>query len=205
LTDLQAKLPTHWLPKEGALLFFYDDEQQPWGFNATDRGSWAVILVPDAPAVAMRDSLDQVHALPLKPVEFRPLLVLPSSERPQVESLSLSDTEFDDYFEIAESRFHGLPKHQLLGLPSPVQGDTMELECQLASHGVNCGGPEGYASPEAKQLASGADDWRLLFQMDSDDALGVMWGDVGILYFWVQESAAKAGDFSNVWLVLQCS
>jgi uncharacterized protein YwqG len=41
--------------------------------------------------------------------------------------------------------------------------------------------------------------------MDSDDDLGVMWGDLGTLYFWVQESAARKGDFSNVWLVLQCS
>jgi uncharacterized protein YwqG len=80
----------------------------------------------------------------------------------------------------------------------------MELECQLASNGVNCGSPEGYATPQAKQLEDGAQNWRLLFQMDSDDDLGVMWGDVGMLYFWIEEAAARRGDFSNVWLVLQC-
>lgn len=205
LTDLQMKLPTHWLPKEGALLFFYDYAQQPWGFTPTDRGGWAVVLVPDAPAVASVSDPELENAFPQTPVELRPLDVLPSYERPQLAALKLSDAEFDEYFQFAENRFEGLPKHQLLGLPSPVQGDAMELECQLASNGVNCGGPEGYASPEAKQLAPGADEWRLLFQMDSDDSLGVMWGDCGHLYFWVQESAASIGDFDNVWLVLQCT
>src|SRR5262249_16673268 len=102
-------------------------------------------------------------------------------------------------------RFQGHPKHQLLGLPSPVQGDQMELECQLASNGIYCGNPEGYATSRAKQLENGAGNWRLLFQMDSDDELGVLWGDGGMLYFWVEQAPAKRGDFSNVWLVLQCA
>lgn len=42
-------------------------------------------------------------------------------------------------------------------------------------------------------------------QVDSDDDLGVMWGDAGMLYFWVEESAARAGDFSNAWVILQCT
>jgi uncharacterized protein YwqG len=41
--------------------------------------------------------------------------------------------------------------------------------------------------------------------MDTDDELDVMWGDGGMLYFWVEEEAARAGRFDNVWLVLQCS
>ena len=204
LTDLQMTLPTPWLPEEGALLFFYDDTHQPWGFSPTDRGGWAVVLVPDASAVTFDRRASLANVLPQAPVKFTPLEVLPSFERPQVAALNLSVAEFDEYSKIAETKFAGFPKHQLLGLPSPVQSDTMALECQLASNGINCGSPEGYASPEAEQLARGADEWRLLFQMDSDDALGVMWGDAGILYFWVQESAAKAGSFDNVWLILQC-
>jgi uncharacterized protein YwqG len=143
--------------------------------------------------------------LPYSSVAFRRIKVLPSGERPEVQAFNFSDSEFDEYFELADQRFGGLPKHQLLGLPSPVQGDSMELECQLASNGVNCGSPEGYATARAKQLQVGAESWRLLFQMDSDDDLGVMWGDVGMLYFWIEEAAARRGDFSSVWLVLQCA
>ena len=90
------------------------------------------------------------------------------------------------------------------GYPRPVQGDHMELESQLASNGVYCGDSSGYESEEGELLAPGARDWRLLFQFSSDEDLGVMWGDDGNLYFWVKEQDAKAGDFSGVWLILQC-
>jgi uncharacterized protein YwqG len=45
--------------------------------------------------------------------------------------------------------------------------------------------------------------WRLLLQLDSDDAW--MWGDCGRLYFWVHEADLARGDFSRAWMVLQCS
>jgi uncharacterized protein YwqG len=205
LTELQASEPTSWLPQAGALLFFYDDDKQPWGFDPADRGGWAVLHVPDTAATATSSASESSGLLPYSSVTLRRIQVLPSYERAEVQALSLSDKEFDEYFELADKRFGGLPKHQLLGLPSPVQGDSMELECQLASNGVNCGSPDGYATAQAKQQEAGAKNWRLLFQMDSDDDLGVMWGDVGMLYFWVEEMAARRGDFSNVWLILQCA
>ena len=62
----------------------------------------------------------------------------------------------------------------------------------------------GYDDPRAKTLEAGAKDWRLLLQMDSDDDLDVMWGDAGILYFWIQADEARRGDFSNAWMILQC-
>jgi uncharacterized protein YwqG len=205
LSELQAVELTDWLPQSGALLFFYDDDQQPWGFDPMDRGGWAVLHVPDVPATSALTAPETAGLLPYSSVELRRIQVLPSYERPDVQALSLSDSEVEKYIEIADQRFGRLPKHQLLGLPSPVQGDSMELECQLASNGVNCGTPEGYANARAKELGAGAQNWRLLFQMDSDDDLEVMWGDVGMLYFWIEEAAGRRGDFSNVWLVLQCA
>ena len=41
-------------------------------------------------------------------------------------------------------------------------------------------------------------------QIDTDDELNVMWGDAGMIYFWVEEDKARKGDFSNTWLVRQC-
>lgn len=206
LTELQAIEAVPWLPQSGALLFFYDDDEQPWGFDPADRGAWAVLHVPDAPAAPpslMPDS-GSLSLLPFSPVAFRRIAVLPSGQRPEVEALDLSDDDFDKYFDIAEQSFGGLPKHQMLAFPSPVQGDDMELQCQLASNGVYCGDPEAYATERARQLQAGAQNWRLLLQLDSDDEIGTTWGDGGILFFWVEEAAARKGDFSNVWLVLQC-
>jgi uncharacterized protein YwqG len=31
-----------------------------------------------------------------------------------------------------------------------------------------------------------------------------MWGDAGILYFWIREEDARAGRFDQAWAVLQC-
>ena len=50
----------------------------------------------------------------------------------------------------------------------------------------------------------GAANWRLLLQFDTDDDLGVMWGDAGVIYYWVEAPAALAGRFENAWLILQC-
>lgn len=80
----------------------------------------------------------------------------------------------------------------------------MELDSQLASNGVYVGNPDDYQSNEAQRLASGAKDWKLLLQFDSDDDLGTMWGDSGMIYFWVQEHKAKVNQFDNTWLILQC-
>lgn len=66
-----------------------------------------------------------------------------------------------------------------------------EFEAQLASNKL------------FKKLASDADQWRLLLQVDTDDALSMMWEDGGLLYFWIREEDAAKGDFSRVWLFLQ--
>ncbi len=81
----------------------------------------------------------------------------------------------------------------------------MEEDCQLASGGVYCGNSDGYNSKEAEKLRSELLDWKLLLQFDSDDEIEAMWGDMGMLYFWVRESDAKNCDFSKPWLILQCS
>ena len=54
-------------------------------------------------------------------------------------------------------------------------------------------------------MRQGAADWRLLLQLDSDDGVDFMWGDAGVLYFWIREADARAMRFDRVWLVLQCA
>ncbi|MBV8657929.1 MAG: DUF1963 domain-containing protein [Burkholderiales bacterium] len=40
LGDVIRTLPIEWLPASGALLFFYDVDEQPWGIDPKDRGGW---------------------------------------------------------------------------------------------------------------------------------------------------------------------
>jgi uncharacterized protein YwqG len=208
LAELHGALPVPWLPTSGALLFFYDLDGQPWGFDPKDRGRWAVLHVADLETSARAietGPMGSVSPVPFRHLGFSPIRSLPSWERDEVQALGLNDAESDALDELAAAPFDGAPRHQVAGYPYPIQGDGMELEAQLVSNGLYCGDASGYDDARAAGLREGSSQWRLLLQFDSDDELGLMWGDAGILYFWVQESAARQGDFRNTWLVLQCS
>src|SRR5262249_29738319 len=50
-----------------------------------------------------------------------------------------------------------------------------------------------------------ADGWRLLAQVDSDDAAKMMWGDLGKLYFMIRPGDLQARQFGQARFTLQCS
>lgn len=54
-----------------------------------------------------------------------------------------------------------------------------------------------------KAIMRGKQDWMLLLQLDSDEELGAMWGDLGRLYFWIRREDFAAGNFDDVWCFLQ--
>jgi uncharacterized protein YwqG len=207
LSEIQRANRIEWLPSRGALLFFYDMEEQPWGYDPKDRGSSVVLLAPDLPApISQQGVQPDGRASPLsqRNIAFRRIDVLPSLERNSVRDLELSERESDLFSELTDVAFSGEPKHQIAGFPAPIQGDDMELECQLVTNGVYCGDSKGHNDERAELLKPGAMNWRLLLQVDSDDALDVMWGDAGVIYYWVEEHAAREGRFENTWLILQC-
>jgi uncharacterized protein YwqG len=45
----------------------------------------------------------------------------------------------------------------------------------------------------------------LLLQIDSDDALGSVWGDLGRVYFWIRDQDLAARRFDRIWHVMQCT
>jgi len=94
--------------------------------------------------------------------------------------------------------------HALGGWPMTIQGD-MRMECQLASNGIYCGTAASYSTPQAKALRSGAFDWRVFLQLDSDEErLGWMWGDGGRLYRWTRAVKDTPASPEQGWTVMQC-
>ena len=61
-----------------------------------------------------------------------------------------------------------------------------------------------YRDPRRKALEPGADDWGLLLQLDSDETAGFMWGDVGMLYYWIRKQDLAKNRFDRVWMAQQC-
>jgi uncharacterized protein YwqG len=95
------------------------------------------------------------------------------------------------------------PRHRMFGWPDLVQ-NPMQLECQLAANGIYVGDSTGYRHPRVAELAPGAADWLLLLQLDTDDEIGWMWGDVGTLYYWIRRQDLPAGRFDRTWMIFQC-
>jgi uncharacterized protein YwqG len=214
MAQLYKSEPIDWLPATGALLFFYDVAEQPWGFDPADGQGWRVVYVNDGDAVAelpFPPLLDQANRLPKQFLAFQSIRSYPSAERETIGALALDEGESQAYEELQVRAFGDRPRHQLAGYPSPIQGDDMEYECELVSNGVYMGG--GIAGADASAANGGGQtpaadaalsEWRLLLQMDSDEAADVMWGDAGIIYFWIRESDARARRFDASWVILQC-
>ena len=193
------------LPSAGLLVFFYDTEQRAWGFDPADQGAWQVSFIePGLPLVRTdfpanlpeHGRYQEVQLAGEHEVTYAPW------ESFAVDQLGLSRDERFAYAEAFGDREAVI--HRLLGHPDPVQGD-MQLECQLASNGIYCGNASGYRDPRVPTLRPGAAAWRLLLQIDSDDAAGMMWGDVGRIYYWMHTEDLAARRFDRAWLVLQCS
>jgi uncharacterized protein YwqG len=196
----------HELPVEkGCLLaFFYDLEQQPWGYDPADRGSCHVIQTDPHSAIAVDDPVGTVGfpAHELTPIEEA---TFPDLAEPVVEHIYSADIEAARaYWEALDDARTSEPIHRMFGWSDLIQ-NPMQLECQLASHGIYVGNPEGYRDPRVEPLRAGAADWLLLLQVDTDEAVGWMWGDLGRIYFWITEQDLRAGRFENVWLIFQCS
>lgn len=191
------------LPRSGLLSFFYAASQRAWGFDPADLGAWAVIYTADA-AIRPREAPSAV------PAEGRFAAVGLSAdleltfvplESFAAESLAMTHEEIRVYADVLPS---GNPViHRLLGHPDPVQGD-MQLECQLAANGVYCGDASSSRDPRAARFRPGAADWRLLLQVNSQDETGMMWSDLGRLYYWIKQEDLAASWWDRIWLILQC-
>jgi uncharacterized protein YwqG len=194
------------LPKSGSLYFFYDRYCEPWGYDPADRGCCRVLYAncdrssltrPEPP-----NDVEYEHVAATCKVETSPELTLPDD----LPGLVYDTPEYHAYYAVRDELIGswGGTHHRLLGHPQVVQ-NPMELECQLVSNGIYCGSSEGYECEESKALEAGAADWRLLLQIDSDDAPGWMWGDVGRIYFWTKQQDLRLRRFEDVWLIFQCS
>jgi len=198
------------LPSRGSLYFFYEGGQEAWGFRPEDRGSAQVIY-----------SLDSLQEHPLRalpkeiPDEMRfrgvrldPEVVdlsVPDLEDQVLEPLHLSVEERDRHLKFLQDWGAGKPftSHRVGGYPEPLQGDP-KLEAQLVFHDLYCGDPSGFRRGKELGLWPGATDWQLLLQVDSDEKVEMMWGDVGRLYFLLRKQDLALCQFERTWLIFQC-
>jgi uncharacterized protein YwqG len=213
LAELQAQVPTPDLPAQGLLLFFFDAENEPWGFDPTDQAAHRVIFVPSGQAL-QRHLCPEVEACLIPAaVSFVPELTFPKVDESTLDWAQWGvDVDAVDWYEVDEvvrALRPERPHHHVLGTACQVQQGNMAAECQLVSHGFNTGDDEGWRQGMAAPgVAEGIANWRLLLQFDSedtDDGLGAMWGDCGLLYFWIEKQKLALKNFEDTCVILQCS
>lgn len=211
LRAVSSLVPDRLLPSEGLLTFFYDLDNQPWGYDPNDLDGFRVVLVSDVEVSAIQGPEPDLF-LPQRWLDFGAAESLPTFGSraydrltEDIKSLGELPDDYFDYQDAFERQFYPLPsgRHRLFGHSTNVQGD-MQLEAQLVTNGLYCGDSSGYHDPRASVLEPGADDWLLLLQLDSDDEARIMWGDLGMLYFWIRRDDLQNRRFDKVWMTLQC-
>jgi uncharacterized protein YwqG len=180
------------LPPRGVLSFFYDSEQSAWGIDSKDLGCFRVIYTEHAETCVSREfpgDLDERTRYRHVPLRMEPALSLPDRWSADVAALALDDARKEAIGELAYELHYRGEGHQIGGEPSPIQDGNMAASVAALVDGANARGT----------------DWVLLLQVESDDAAGFMWGDMGALYFWIRRADLAALRLDRAWMVFECS
>ncbi len=186
LEDVQAAGGPDWLPRRGRLNFFYECEHGGWGIEAADAGGAVVIYEDETTGPASEpEDLALDYRFSAYHVTFRSDVSFPGVDRIEIDWKGLNPASSFALESAVEGMAAAAPTHQIGGFPTAIQNDDMELDC-------------------VRWVGGDVPDWRLLLQLDTDHDAGMMWGDTGMIYFWVREQDARAGDFSKIWVTSQC-
>jgi uncharacterized protein YwqG len=162
--------------------------------------------IPPAPSgfvprlvAEFRGNANPVHTYRSCGLKFVPDASLPDGNSAIIGQLKLSAADHEWYIEFLEES--ATIRHQMFGYASPVQNE-MEWACDCVRRGEKV---KWNSPPE--RFISAVGDWILLLQVDSDDSRegpGWMWGDLGIVYFWIHRDDLSALAFDRAVVIEQC-
>lgn len=207
LSDLRNLEMARLLPRGGILSFFYDLQAQPWGFQQSDGDLFKVVHFPETSTFVQRQHPEGPGRLDERSLDFFPRISVPHLKSQTGDLLEIRtgmlDWERERYTEFASKyeRRQGPPmseaNHHFLGYSENMQND-MQIQAQLVTNGVQDG-----SDPRRADLEAGAADWVLLLQLDSDPSANLLWGDSGMLYFWIPRQDLRDRRFDRVWAIIQ--
>lgn len=214
LSDIRKNNLEQLYPPTGMLYFFYDMRSLVEGITyQTGLGVYRTIFCNGNFPFLHRVSAPPTAAEKYSAcaLTFRHELTFPSFESYEVEKIlgltyeNMGEIEFErcwKLFDGIDEQTKGSARsdanHRMGGYPDPQQNDVFrEAERQ---HRIDSGGSR-------KHVPYGAEiqDWVLLLQIDSDDWPGMMWFDIGTLYYCIKRDALQKCLFDNVTVVMQCA
>lgn len=203
LAQLKAREIEPALPDSGLLSFFYDVDGLPGGLSRDESGGWRVLYFPANTNLTRRLDMKPDILLNACSVKAKRGLSLPSEMDGVFNGLDAPENQREAYCEIVASLLEsGGGAHQFLGHESPIQHPVCEETVQAIS---SCYESEKFNCKKWEKVKDQVRDWRLLLQIGSDDDLGIVWGDMGTIYFTIKYKELATGRFEDAWLIFQCS
>lgn len=197
----------HLLPTHGLLSFFYETENQCWGYDPKDKGCARVFWFQDLSVLKEASSPEDMY----EGCEF-PMIKIEMAQKssfPSIQDLTEIYPNIDDELDSDGNDDEPENCSKLLGWADIIQ-NSMAAQCDLVSQGYYLGsGNDWRRVPNdiRKQAEETAlDRWVLLFQLDTveNEDFELMFGDCGRIYFFITKEDLLACSFDKVWLVLQC-
>lgn len=186
LSDVRAAGGPPWLPEQGCIYVFHDER-----YGCADQAK--VIYLPErAHTRALAPTAASAWPYAERRLGFRSVASYPSLDWLGEEQSAVSEAELAGLV-MDEQLSGGQLDHRIGGFPGEIQGGRLAVSCELLARGR-----DAYADRDVTPaIERAARSWRLLLQVDSDEELGISWGDGGRLYIFVREQDAVAGDFSK--------
>ena len=201
------------LPAKGILSFFYECESFCWGFDPEDKGAARVFYFADTTGFIPFDvpqTLDEAYVIPELAISFRSGSSYPRFEEFEIHSGMECDWEEYDRVlaKLGVDTEEESEEHKILGYADIIQNEML-TECERTTRGLYCGDPESYRNtPEAEtaDIQEKAKDWTLLLQLSTIQKGDFEWmfGDCGMLYYYIRKEDLANKCFENTWFSLQC-
>ena len=203
------------LPGRGMLYFFYECESMKWGFDAADNGAARVFwfdttdLLNYVPLDIPEDIAEE-YVIPEIALQFKARKSYPKFE--EFEVYSDLEPDWEEYDEVLEKLGVNIDEdpeeHKLLGYADIIQNEML-TECERTSRGLYSGDPESYRNTPKDveaDIAKHAADWVLLLQLSTitKGEFEWMFGDCGMLYFYIRKEDLAAMRFDKASFSVQC-
>lgn len=201
------------LPDKGILSFFYECESFCCGFDPEDRGAIRVFYFEDLTdfvSFNIPDELSEEYIIPEIGVRLETVKSYPLNDEFKI--YTGMECEWEVYenvlAEIGVNTDDNINRHKILGYADNIQNEIL-TECERTKRGLYCGDPESYENtPEdvAADINDKAKDWVLLLQLSTieKDDFEWMFGDCGLLYYYIRKDDLAEKNFENMWFSLQC-